>query len=221
MIRLSLIFFAQLPHKMDDPEKKGNGKIAAEESSPEHEPLQQESTASEIENLRKGLEARELEAKENYDRYLRQVAELDNFKKRTAREKADAIRFANENLMRDLLPMLDNLERAVEHAKEGGDGKTLVEGIEMVLKGLLEAVGRYGLTQMSAVGEAFDPEKHEAFAQIESPEHKPNTVVEEHHKGYYLFDRLLRPALVSIAKLPETNEKKDAEEEVEKGGRDD
>lgn len=221
MIRLSLIFFTGLPPKMDDPEKKGNGKIAGEQSAPEDEPAAQETTASEIEKVRMELEAKELEARENYDRYLRQVAELDNFKKRMAREKAEAIRFANESLMRDLLPTLDNLERAVEHAKGGGNGKPLIEGVEMVLKGLLEVLSRHGLTQMSALGEAFDPGKHEAFAQIDSPEHKPNTVVEEHHKGYYLFDRLLRPALVSVAKLPETNEKKGEEGEVEKGDRDD
>ncbi|MEK6613872.1 MAG: nucleotide exchange factor GrpE, partial [Candidatus Binatota bacterium] len=122
---------------------------------------------------------------------------------------------------RDLLPVLDNLERAVDHAKGGGNGKPLLEGVEMVLKGFLDVLNKHGVTQISAKGELFDPERHEAIAQVESEEHKPNTVMEEHHKGYYLLDRLLRPSLVSVAKPPEAKEKKEEDEEVEKGGRDD
>lgn len=215
------ISFARSVKKMDETEKKGNGKISPEESAPEPEAGGQESPASELDTLRQQLSAKELEAKENYDRYLRQVAEHENLRKRMAREQAEAIRYANETLMRDLLPTLDNLERAVEHARGGGNGKSLLEGIEMVLKGLLEALGRHGLTQITTIGEVFDPAKHEAMAQIEAPERAPNTIVEEHHKGYYLFDRLLRPALVSVAKLPETKEKKSPEGEVEKSKRDD
>lgn len=206
---------------MDEAEKKGNGKISPEQSAPEREAGGEEGSVSELETLRQQIAAKELEAKENYDRYLRQVAELENFRKRMAREQAEAIRYANENLMRDLLPTLDNLERAVEHAKGGGHGKPLLEGIEMVLRGLLEALSRHGLTQISTLGEVFGPEKHQAMAQVEAPDHAPNTIVEEHHKGYYLFDRLLRPALVSVVKLPETKEKKSPDAEVEKGGRDD
>jgi|SRR5713226_247732 len=175
------------------------------------------SSSSELEQLRQQLEAKELEAKQNYDRFLRQTAELENFKRRMAREKGEAIRYANESLIRDLLPILDNLERAVEHAKGGGNGEPLVEGIEMVLKAFLEVLSKHGVTQISAMGETFDPEKHEAIARVESEEHKPNTVVAEHHKGYYLFDRLLRPSLVSVSKGPETKEKKEEAGEVEKG----
>lgn len=202
---------------MDEAEKKGNGKIEGEEPAAENQVGEQPSSLSEAEQLRQRLEAKELEAKENYDRYLRQAAELDNFKKRMAREKAEGIRYANEMLMRDLLPTLDNLERAMEHAKEGGNRKPFVEGMEMVLKGLLEALNRHGLSQISALGEAFDPEKHEALAQVERADCEPNTVVEQHHRGYYLFDRLLRPALVTVAKLPESKEKKSSDGEVENG----
>jgi len=197
---------------MDETEKKGNGKISPEQSVSEGEAGGEESSVSELETLHQQLAAKELEAKENYDRYLRQVAELENFRKRMAREQAEAIRYANENLMRELLPALDNLERAVEHAKGGQNGNPLLEGIEMVLRGLLEALSSHGLTQHSALGEVFDPGKHEAMAQVEAPDRAPNTIVGEHHKGYYLFDRLLRPALVSVAKLPETKEKKSPEE---------
>jgi molecular chaperone GrpE len=171
--------------------------------------------------LREKLDAKEKEAKENYERYLRQVAEVENFKKRINREKEDAIRYANESLIKDILPVIDNLERAVAHAQGGGNGKPLVEGVEMVLKGLLDAFGKHGVMQVPAVGEVFDPGKHEAMAQIESDEYEPNTVVNEHHRGYLLRDRLLRPALVTVAKTPQTKEKKNGEGEVEKAPGDD
>ena len=208
---------------MDEINKKENeeiGKEKGDKGSSERE-VEKESAGSELEKLRQQLETKEMEAKESYDRFLRQVAELENFKKRMAREKGEAIRYAHEGLVRDLLPILDNLERAAEHAKGGENGKPLVEGIEMVLKGFLEVLNKYGVTQISALGELFNPEKHEAIAQVESEEHEPNTVVDEHHRGYYLLDRLLRPSLVSVAKSPESKEKKGEDGEVEKEDGDD
>jgi molecular chaperone GrpE len=181
----------------------------------------EESSPSEIEKLRQDFVAKELEAKKNYDLYLRQVAELENFKKRVAREKEEAIRYGNEALVKDLLPVLDNLERAVEHAELGGNGKPLLAGIELVLKGFLEVLEKHGVTQVSAKGEPFNPQKHEAFAQVESTDHEPNTVVEELHKGYFMADRLLRPSLVSVAKLPETKEENSEQTKIEKNETDD
>jgi molecular chaperone GrpE len=176
---------------------------------------------SEMVDLKQQLEAKELEAKHNYDRWLRQTAELDNFKKRTARERDEAIRLANEALIKDLLPVVDNLERAVAHASGGGNGKPLVEGVEMVLRQFLDVLTKHGAVQMLAVGQPFDPAKHEAMTQVESDEHEPNSVVEEHQKGYLFRDRLLRPALVSVAKAPGTKEKKNAQSKVENGPSDD
>jgi molecular chaperone GrpE len=176
---------------------------------------------SELAKLREQIAAKERECEENYDRYVRQLAELDNFRKRTKREKDDAIRFANEALIRDLLPVVDNLERAVAHSKGGGNGKPLVEGVEMVLKGLLDALTKHGLIQVSAVGEPFDPAKHEAMAQLASESYAPNTVIEEHHKGYLLGDRLLRPALVTVAKTGRSQGKKIDESQVENEPSDD
>jgi molecular chaperone GrpE len=177
------------------------------------------STASdqaELAQVRAQLELKEKEAQANYDRYVRQVAELENFKKRMLRDKEETIRFANESLLRDMLPILDNLERAVAHAQGGGNGKPLVEGVEMVLKGLTDVLSKHGLVPISAIGQPFDPERHEAMAQVETDSRAPNTVVEEYHKGYLLFDRLLRPALVSVVKAPESKEKKNNGTEVEK-----
>ena len=163
------------------------------------------SAEAELTGLRQQIEAKQQEAKDNYDRFVRQVAESENLKKRLTREKDDAIRFANEAFVRDLLPVIDNLERAISHAQGESNGNPLVEGVEMVLKGLADVLNKHGVVQVSALGETFDPSKHEAMAQVESATQDPNTVVEEFHKGYLLRDRLLRPALVSVAKAPISN----------------
>jgi molecular chaperone GrpE len=171
--------------------------------------------AVELASLREQLDLKKKEASENYDRYLRQVAELENFKKRANREKDEAIRFANEALVKDLLPVADNLERALAHAKDGGNGRPLIEGVEMVLKGFFDVLAKHGVVAISAVGQPFDPTKHEAMAHVESNASDPNTVLEEYHKGYLLRDRLIRPALVSVAKTPKSQGKKNGSAEVE------
>ena len=176
---------------------------------------------SAVVNLREQLAAKEQEAKNNYDRYVRQVAETENFKKRSLRERDDAIRFANETLLKDLLPVIDNLERAIAHAAGGENGKPLVDGVEMVLKGFLDVLSKFGVSPIAAVGQPFDPSKHEAMAQVASDAHEPNTVVAELHRGYMLRDRLLRAALVSVAKASETKEKKNGLGEVENAPSDD
>jgi molecular chaperone GrpE len=176
---------------------------------------------TEIAALKQQLEAKESEAKQNYDRLLRQMAELDNFKKRTARERDEAIRFANEAVIKDLLPVVDNLERAVAHASGGDNGRPLVEGVEMVLRQFLDVLTKHGAAPILAIGQPFDPSKHEAMAQVERDDHEPNSVVEELQKGYTFRDRLLRPALVSVAKTSGTKEKKNGEGKVENGPGDD
>ncbi len=174
---------------------------------------------SEAEMLRHQIELQAQEAKTNYDRLLRQAAEFDNFKKRTLKEREESIRFANEGLIRDLLPVVDNLERAVSHAQSNSDANLLLEGVKMVLKGLLNVLSKHGVSSIGAVGLPFDPLKHEAMVQLESSEHEPNTVIEEHHKGYLLNNRLLRPSLVTVAKAGEP--KKNDRSQVENGPIDD
>jgi molecular chaperone GrpE len=201
--------------------------MAEESKKPDHSDSAEEIVDSasegqdELAELREKLQAKEKESEENYQRYLRQIAEVENFKKRVNREKEDAIRFANENLIKDILPVIDNLERAISHAQGGGNGNPLVEGVEMVLKGLLDVFSKHGVVQVPAVGAVFDPGKHEAMAQVESTEHEPNTIINEHHKGYLFRDRLLRPALVTIAKAPQDKDGKNGRNEVEKGSADD
>jgi molecular chaperone GrpE len=140
------------------------------------------------------------EARQANDRVVRERADAENLKKRAAREQSEAVRFGTERLVRDLLPVVDNLERAVQAAQGGGNGKPLVEGVELVLKALLEVLARHGVTRVEAEGSHFDPAHHEAVAHVESAEHEPNAVIQEHQSGYRLNERLLRPALVTVSK---------------------
>ena len=145
---------------------------------------------------------RELEGElsEAQERVLRTAAEAENFKKRLQREKEEQTRYSNESFMRELLPVIDNLERALEHSKAGADQGGLVEGLNMTLKGFLDTLTRFGCTPVEAAGKPFDPNFHEAVSQEESDDHEPNTVLRELQKGYLLKERLLRPAVVIVSK---------------------
>ncbi len=163
----------------------------------------------ELAMLRTQLQEKDAEAKANYDVFLRERADLENFKRRMQRDKAEALRFANEPVIRDLLPILDNLERAVAHAQGGSNSQSLVDGVSLVLRSFLDMIEKHGVSRVSAKGQLFDPAKHEAMAQVDNVEVAPNTVVDEYAPAYLLHDRLLRPALVVVAKPP-ADEKKSA-----------
>lgn len=162
---------------------------------------------NEKEALLAKLEEKEAEARANYELFLRERAELENFKRRTQREQGESLRFANEPLIRDLLPVIDNLERAVGHAQSAGNGQPLVEGVALVVRSLLDTLEKHGVTRVAAKGALFDPTRHEAMAQVENAAVVPNTVVDEYRPAYLLHGRLLRPALVSVAKAPAGEEK--------------
>jgi molecular chaperone GrpE len=168
-----------------------------------------EELARRLEGVQAELAQAREEARQNHDRWLRERADLENLKKRAARERAETVRYANETVLRDLLPIIDNLERALEHTRAGGDGQPLAEGVALIHKALLDVLERHGVTRIAARGTPFDPAQHEAMAHVESHTHDPNVVVEEHQPGYRMADRLLRPALVSVAKAPESNLAKD------------
>lgn len=157
---------------------------------------------SEIEELKKKLEEKEKEAKENFDRLLRTAADFENYKKRALREKEDWIKFANEDLIKTILPFIDNLERAVNHAEKVADTGVLIEGTKLTIQQILQALTRLGLTPFESIGMPFDPACHEAMLVVETDQHEPDHVVEEFQKGYLLNDRLLRPATVSVSKSP-------------------
>jgi len=138
------------------------------------------------------------------DRLLRHQAEFDNFRKRALKERQEALQYGHQNLAKDLLSAVDNLDRALEHsrASEGGDLKSLLRGVELVQKELLGALGNHGVNRVEALGKIFDPTLHEAMAQVPDGSVPPNTVLEVLEEGYQLRDRLIRPARVVVAKAP-------------------
>jgi molecular chaperone GrpE len=145
--------------------------------------------ADETATLLAKLAEKEAEAKTHYDLFMRERAELENFKRRMQREKSESVRFANEPLIRDLLPILDNLERAVSHAQGAGNGQLLVDGVTLVARSFLDTMEKYGVTREEAKGQPFDPSKHEAMAQVEKANVTPNTV-DEYCPAYWLHGRL-------------------------------
>lgn len=157
----------------------------------------QDPRLQELEQERARLET---ELKAEHERFLRERADLENSKKRAAREREETLRYGTEGLVRDLLPVVDNLERALQHAESGGHGGPLTEGVRLVLDSLRRVMESHGVNQIQALGEPFDPARHEAMEQIESDEHDANTVVREHQRGYTLHDRLVRASLVGVSK---------------------
>jgi molecular chaperone GrpE len=136
--------------------------------------------------------------KEEHERLLRTAAEFENYKRRAVKEKEETRKFGAESLLKDFLPVADNLERALEHAEQH-DPRQVIEGIRLVQKMLDAALGKHGVVGFSAVGQPFDPGQHEALMQTES-DAAPGTVVKEMARGYKLHDRLVRPAAVVVAK---------------------
>ncbi len=134
------------------------------------------------------------------EKVLRLAAELENFKKRTQREKEEHMKYALEAFAKELLPFLDNLERAVESAKETKDIEKLIEGLELTLSGYLKTLEKFGLKVFAAEGQRFDPNYHEALSTEVNDEVEENTVIKELLKGYTLHERLLRPAMVVVSK---------------------
>jgi len=143
------------------------------------------------------------EAAENYDRYLRAVADLDNYKKRAVKEKADAIKYGNETLIRDLLPLVDNLDRALKHAETSCDFEAFKKGLAMLHTQLVCSLEKHGVEAIDCASKAFDPHYHEALMQVVSTDHESNQIVDELEKGYLLNGRLLRPSKVSVCKRPD------------------
>ncbi|HEY4845904.1 MAG TPA: nucleotide exchange factor GrpE [Candidatus Dormibacteraeota bacterium] len=144
------------------------------------------------------LQAARDEAQATFARYQRLAADFDNYKRRTRQELGDRTQYANEELLRKLLPILDNLRRALDHAPEGVD-PNWYNGVKMVARQFEDTLRAQGLSTIPSVGEKFDPSQHEAIAQEETDEHEEGTIVEEMQPGYRLHERVLRPTLVKVA----------------------
>jgi molecular chaperone GrpE len=145
------------------------------------------------------LEKLEQEKRELHDRLLRTAAEFENFKKRSKKEADDAATRGREQLLKELLPAVDNLERALKHAPAGDP---LTVGLLQTEKQLLQALEKFGVVRFSSIGKPFDPSVHDAIQQIETAEHPAGSVAQEFASGYMLGARLLRPAMVAVAKAP-------------------
>lgn len=159
--------------------------------------------ADPVVELRQQLEAASAKAEETRNLYLRTAAELENVRKRAERDAAAARKYGVEKLAADLLSVRDSLEMGLSAAAdENAETKAVVEGMELTLKLLSDLMDRYGVSVVDPAGEPFNPDFHEAMTAQESAEHAPNTVIQVMQKGYRLQDRLLRPALVVVAKAP-------------------
>ena len=151
--------------------------------------------------LEKKLEAFQQEAQANYDQLLRTSAEFENYRKRSARELQDFRKYANETLLKELLPVVDNLELAIKSAREEVSGQeSLVNGVDLTLKEILRVLNKFGVQAVEALNKPFDPVFHQAMVGEESDKHPKNTVIQELQRGYTLHDRLLRPSMVVVAK---------------------
>ena len=165
----------------------------------------QETIEVPLEDMKKGAlleKARELRktAAENYDLYMRSLAEIENLKKRFQKDKTDLIKFSNESLIKQLLSVIDNLENAISACENDNSLDAVKEGVALTLKGLLDSLEKAGLERVEAEGKPFDPNFHSAISEQEDDTADPGTVLQELQKGYILNERLIRPAMVIVSK---------------------
>lgn len=165
---------------------EADGSVAAEQVAPEPDPL----------------EAARAEQAKLKDQLLRTLADFDNFRKRTRRELADAERRGKDDMLKEMLPVFDNLDRASAHAETATDVKALADGIGLVLRQFTDTLGKLGIERVPAVGKPFDPSMHEAVQQMETSDFEPGTIAAEVQAGYRNSEKLIRPALVVVAKAP-------------------
>lgn len=160
--------------------------------------------------LQKALVAKSEELKALNDKYLRHAAEFDNYKRLAQRDQREQIKFGNEQLLKELLPTVDNLERAIKAAKTDGSNDSLIQGVDLTLKQLLTVLGKFGVQAIETVSKPFDPSAHQAVASVRSDKVPAQHVVEEFQRGYRLHDRILRAAMVTVSTGEAADETDDA-----------
>lgn len=175
---------------------------AAAEPAPANDPATDELATLKAQLELSMAKGRELmgKVKDEHEKMLRAVADLENYKKRATKEKEEVQKFGSEKLLKDFLPVVDNFDRALEHARTSGDIESLKKGVEMIRKLFEDTLGKHGVRSFSTRGEPFDPNKHEAMSAAETDEMPPNHVHSEYLRGFMLNDRLVRPALVVVSK---------------------
>lgn len=169
---------------------------SSQEDSPDGKEL---NPLARIISLEAELEQAKAKVNEHQDRLMRLQAEFDNYRKRTQKEKTEIIKYASEQLIAELLPVLDNFERAASSAQTNPDFNAFSQGVEMIFRQMQSVLNKEGLKAIEAIGQAFDPNLHDAVLRVESDEHPENTVVEELQKGYYLKEKVLRPSMVKVS----------------------
>ena len=203
-------------NEIDSNEKKpaeavrADHKKAAENDSKKDKKI---AAADPVKELQEKFKTTEEEAKQSYDRYLRVSADFENYKKRSAREMDDFHKFANQSLVKELLPIVDNLELAIKSAKENKNvDNCLLDGVDLTLKEILKIFEKYHVKPIETLGKTFDPKYHEAVMREETDKHPENVITNEMQKGYLIHDRLLRPSMVVVAapKRPDDDKEKDA-----------
>lgn len=177
-------------------ESHDDRRTRAEDTPPRVEDTAPVSLEAQVDELRRQLDDKQ-------DRLLRALAEADNVRRRAQRDRDEFVKYANETLLRDLVPVLDNMDRALEAARSASGADGVVAGVELIQRELLRVLERAGVTRYSAVGQPFDPTRHEAIARVVSAQAKPDTVVSETAPGYLLHGRILRPAMVAVAAAPD------------------
>ncbi len=186
----------------DEPEGVVQHETIGEEAQQDAVPT--EAPQANMESLQEALEEANRQASDNWDRFMRAQAELDNVQKRNKRDLENVRKFALEKFVIELLAVRDSLEMGLVHTKdEDIDPDKLREGSELTLRMLMQVMEKFSVDEIDPAGEAFDPKVHEAVAMVPSAEVEPNSVLEVHQKGYLLNDRLIRPARVVVAKSPD------------------
>lgn len=184
-------------------EEKNSEKKTKEKGETQEDLKKKKKKDEVVEELQKALEEKEESLKELNNKLLYLQADFENFKKIKSKEKQDLLKFGNEVLIKELIPVIDNLERAVDHAGKSEEAKGLVEGIQITLNEFLKVLERSGVERVDAMGKKFDPNFHEALFQEDREDVEADTVTSEILKGYTLNGRLLRPSRVSVSKKPE------------------
>jgi len=176
----------------EDPREEEESKDQEEEEIP----LTKMTKAKLIEKIQKVQEASD----KNLDLYIRSQAEIDNLKKRYQKEQQGLVKFANESLIKQLLPVVDSLEKAITHSQDEDSIQTIREGVDLTLKGLMDILQKAGVETIEAIGEQFDPNFHEAVSEMADDGVEPGTVIKDLQKGYILNQRLIRPSMVIVSK---------------------
>lgn len=200
--------------KTEKAEETGKNGMASKEKGKDI--AEKKESLDPLEEMEAKLESMEQESKETHDRLLRVSAEFENYKKRAAREMTDFRKFANESFAKALLPVVDNLDRAIESSSNDKQtDSSVVEGVSMTLKEIMRVLEQFSMKPFESLGETFDPGFHQAMYQEETEKYPDNTVIKELQKGYMIHDRLLRPAMVVVSKR-----KKDATRQQELNDKD-